>query len=86
MSKPVKSSKTSQTRSDTMENTTEGLKTAKPCPVTPEERWRMIAEAAYYRAEHRGFVGGDTADDWLQASAEIDNMLEALGCTVSHGS
>ena len=46
----------------------------------------MIAEAAYYRAEHRGFVGGDTADDWLQASAEIDNMLEALGCTVSNGS
>ena len=66
-----------------MENTTDTLKAPKSCPVTPEERWRMIAEAAYYRAENRGFVGGDMADDWMQAAAEIDNMLQALGCTVA---
>jgi ABC-type transporter Mla subunit MlaD len=34
----------------------------------------MIAEAAYFRAEHRGFQGGDPLDDWLQAEAEIDRM------------
>jgi len=35
----------------------------------------MIAEAAYYLAEKRGFVGGDMAADWLQAEAEIDRKL-----------
>jgi uncharacterized protein YfcZ (UPF0381/DUF406 family) len=32
----------------------------------------MIAEAAYFRAERRGFQGGDPLDDWLQAEAEVD--------------
>jgi len=45
-------------------------------PVTPEERYRMIAEAAYFRAEKRGFVGGDMAEDWLLAEAEIDRLLQ----------
>lgn len=40
--------------------------------VTPEQRHRMIAEAAYLRAEARGFRGGNPVDDWLQAEAEID--------------
>ncbi len=42
--------------------------------VTPEQRRRMIAEAAYYRAERHGF-GGDPVSDWLEAEAEIDRML-----------
>lgn len=46
-------------------------------PVTAEERYRMIAEAAYFRAEKRGFAGGDIAEDWVQAEAEIDRMLQA---------
>jgi cell division septum initiation protein DivIVA len=46
-------------------------------PVTAEERQRMIAEAAYFRAERRGFVGGDPVQDWLEAEAEIDRMLAA---------
>ena len=45
-------------------------------PVTPEERYRMIAEAAYFLAEKRGFVGGDVAEDWLAAEAEIDRILQ----------
>jgi len=48
-------------------------------PVTPEERYRMIEEAAYYRAEKRGFLGGDMAEDWSRAEAEIDQMLKAQG-------
>lgn len=43
--------------------------------VTPEERWKMVAEAAYLRAEKRGFSGGNPTDDWLAAEAEIDNIL-----------
>ena len=51
--------------------------TEKYPPVSPEERYRMIAEAAYFRAEKRGFVGGDIAQDWVQAEAEIDRILQA---------
>ncbi len=43
--------------------------------VTPEERWHMISVSAYFRAEQRGFVGGDPAADWHSAEAEIDTML-----------
>ena len=30
-----------------------------------------IAEAAYYRAEKRGFLPGMEADDWIAAEAEV---------------
>ena len=43
--------------------------------ITAEERYRMIAEAAYYHAEKRGFVGGDAAEDWLQAESENERYL-----------
>jgi hypothetical protein len=43
--------------------------------VTPEERYRMIEEAAYYRAEKRGFAPGQEHEDWAAAVAEIDAML-----------
>lgn len=35
-------------------------------------RGQMIAEAAYFRAEQRGFMPGDELGDWLQAEAEVD--------------
>ena len=40
-----------------------------------EDRQRMISTAAYYRAERRGFNGGDEVQDWLEAEAEIDAIL-----------
>jgi phage terminase Nu1 subunit (DNA packaging protein) len=43
--------------------------------ISTEERYRMIAEAAYYRAVKRGFAGGDTVNDWLEAQAEVDAEL-----------
>src|SRR5690606_26298436 len=42
---------------------------------SPEERRRMIAEAAYYKALNRGFQGGDPVEDWLAAEREIDAMF-----------
>ena len=36
------------------------------------DREEMITVAAYYHAEHRGFVGGDSLADWLSAEAGID--------------
>jgi hypothetical protein len=46
--------------------------------VTAEERYQLIAKAAYYRAEHRGFVPGAELEDWLAAEAEIDAMLGTI--------
>lgn len=48
-------------------------------PVTPEQRYQMITEAAYFRAEKHGFVGGDPALDWLEAEAEIDRIIQQPG-------
>jgi hypothetical protein len=50
--------------------------TGKKAPVSPEQRYHMIAEAAYFRAEKRGFVGGDVAQDWREAEAEIHRLLQ----------
>jgi len=44
-------------------------------PLTPEERDQMIAEAAYYRAEQRGFYPEDHDQDWLEAEKIVDSML-----------
>lgn len=39
------------------------------------ERQRMIAEDAYYRAMLRGFQNGSPEDDWLAAEREINRLL-----------
>jgi len=46
--------------------------------VSAEQRRQMIAEAAYLRAEHRGFVGGDAVADWVEAEAEVDGRLRQV--------
>lgn len=38
-------------------------------------RRELIAEAAYYRAERRGFQGGSPEQDWIDAEAEIEALL-----------
>jgi Protein of unknown function (DUF2934) len=47
--------------------------------VTPDARYRLIAESAYLRAERRGFAPGHEVQDWLAAEAEIDALLKAGG-------
>lgn len=42
--------------------------------VTPEQRYCMIAEAAYFHAERRGFRG-DPVKDWVAAEKEIEALL-----------
>jgi predicted nucleic acid-binding Zn-ribbon protein len=46
--------------------------------VTNSQRQQMIAEAAYFRAERRGFKGGDAVRDWCEAEAEIDAQLRKV--------
>ena len=43
--------------------------------ISREERLRMIEEAAYYRAERRGFNGGNEMQDWLDAESEINSKF-----------
>lgn len=47
-------------------------KQAEAQSFSPDDRFRMIAEAAYLKAEQRGFQGGNEMSDWLQAEAEVD--------------
>jgi hypothetical protein len=46
-----------------------------PPSITPEQRHRSIAEAAYYRAQQRGFANGNPIDDWLHAEREVNSTL-----------
>jgi hypothetical protein len=46
--------------------------------ISARERQRMIAEAAYYRAEGRRGAEGDPLRDWLEAEAAIDAEYEVL--------
>jgi hypothetical protein len=43
--------------------------------VDPERRDALIAEAAYFRAQRRGFAPGHEGEDWLAAEAEVDARL-----------
>lgn len=53
-------------------------KKAESGQIGQEARRRMIEESAYYRFERRASGnGGDHVEDWLQAEAEIDAMLNA---------
>ncbi len=38
-------------------------------------REQMIAEAAYFRAEQRGFSPGNEMSDWLEAEASVESSL-----------
>jgi flagellar biosynthesis/type III secretory pathway chaperone len=46
--------------------------------VTEDQRQQMIAEAAYFLAERRGFNGGDSVADWIEAEAEVDERLRRI--------
>ena len=44
--------------------------------ISDEQRYRMIAEAAYYRAESNQFKS-DPVRDWIEAEAAVAAMLNA---------
>jgi hypothetical protein len=43
--------------------------------MTCDERDRRIREAAYFRAERRGFIGGSPEQDWIEAELEINGQI-----------
>lgn len=42
--------------------------------IPSDQRYPLIAEAAYFRAERRGFQGGCPIEDWLEAEREISQQ------------
>jgi hypothetical protein len=42
------------------------------------QRQTMIAEAAYFRAQRRGFESGHALDDWLAAEQEIYQLVAGV--------
>jgi len=63
-------------------------KTTKPAPTAPartqvseDTRRGMIAQAAYLRAERRGFAPGGEHEDWMAAEKEVDALLNANTAT-----
>ena len=46
--------------------------------IDPELRHEMIATAAYFIAEQRGFVPGHEVEDWHRAEAAIDTQLPRM--------
>ena len=42
--------------------------------LTPEERHKWIAEAAYFMAERRAFAPGHELSDWLAAESEVNRV------------
>jgi hypothetical protein len=51
---------------------------------TMPERHRMISEAAYFRAERRGFAAGAELADWLEAEVDIDREMQSGGSRSAH--
>jgi len=47
----------------------------KPSAPSPEELWKQIAEAAYYKAKARNFAPGGEVQDWIEAEAEVMHRL-----------
>ena len=43
--------------------------------VDADRRRALIAQAAYFRAERRGFRAGGEEQDWLEAESEVDALL-----------
>lgn len=39
--------------------------------IGAQERQMLIARAAYFRAEKRGFAPGGELEDWVEAEAEV---------------
>ena len=62
-------------KKSTSKKTTAKKQSLSGLDVSAEERWKMIAVAAYHRAEKRGFAGGHELEDWTAAEKEIDKLL-----------
>ena len=77
--KPRKLSQLSVAKTADPQPSTEAQSSPEGPVCSLEEHEHMISEAAYFRAEQRGFSSGNELDDWLQAEAEIDSLIQGGG-------
>jgi hypothetical protein len=47
--------------------------------INAAQRHQLISEAAYFKAEQRGFEGDDALRDWLDAESHIDSIYQVKG-------
>lgn len=43
--------------------------------LNAQERDKLIAQAAYFRAEKRGFAPGYELQDWVEAEVEVKRLI-----------
>ena len=43
--------------------------------ISAQERQMLVARAAYFRAEKRGFAPGRELQDWVEAEAEVLRLI-----------
>lgn len=43
--------------------------------IDSQTRHELIAQAAYFRAQHRAFMPGHEQEDWCAAEMEVDSAL-----------
>ena len=73
--KTAVSAKKTATRKARKKSTSPSKPGTSSIDITPEERWKMIAGAAYHKAEKRGFAPGHELQDWAEAEKEIDKLV-----------
>ena len=67
---------TEQTKKAAPKKVVKKAKKSSVLNISPEERWKMIAVAAYHIAEKRNFAPGNDLQDWVEAEQEIDKFLQ----------
>jgi hypothetical protein len=76
VSPPAKRAQRSKTAANApAENISDSNFAPAAAQTDPSRRYSMIAEAAYYRAERRGFVPGYELEDWLQSEHEVETQI-----------
>jgi len=63
----------------TSSHTTSSHTSSSHTTAPPVDRYASIAQAAYFRSQHRGFKPGREIEDWLAAEAEVDQRLRGEG-------
>ena len=78
--KKVVKKKTSKKKSESVKKRVvkkakDKTKNASSLDITGEERWKMIAVAAYHKAEKRNFAPGNELGDWAEAEKEVEKLI-----------
>ena len=77
---PARATRTTRTRESAGSRSGTEIRPAPaPAGTQPRDREALIRQAAYFRAESRGFAGGSPERDWLDAEAEVDRIQAAEG-------